>query len=89
MAVTTVQVPMDTELNERFSEVCHSLGMTVGGAFNIFARQMVQDHGFPLGFRLPEEPNEESMKAIEDIEKGRNVEHFDSAQDALASLGLV
>lgn len=89
MATTTVLVPIDIELNEQLNEVCQSLGLTVGGAFDIFARQMVQDHGFPVGFRLPEKPNEETLKAIEDLETGRNVERFDSAHEALASLGLV
>ena len=51
---------------------------------------MEQDHGFPIGFRLPEpsEPNEETEKAMGDIEAGRNIERFDSIHAALASLGV-
>ena len=88
MTTTTVEIPMDIELNKRMNDVCRSLGISVGTAFNVFARQMVQDRGFPSGIRINEEPNEESLKAIEDIEAGR-AERFDSAQEALASLGLV
>ena len=90
MTTTTVEIPMDIELNKQLTEVCHSIGMTVGGAFNLFALQMVQARGLPLEMKdHREEPNEETLKAITDIEAGRNVERFDSAEEALASLGLV
>ena len=44
MALTTVNIPMDSELKADMEAVCKELGMDMTTAFTIFAVKMAREH---------------------------------------------
>ena len=69
MAQTNVNIRMDVETKKAFDLFCEEIGLSVSSAFNIFAKTVVREHRIP--FELTTEiPNEETIKAIENVRKG-------------------
>ena len=69
MAMTNVNIRMDADTKRQFELFCNEIGMTVSTAMNIFARTVVREHRIP--FELAAEvPNEETIRAIENVRNG-------------------
>ena len=69
---TNVNFRMDKNLKIRFEKVCNELGLSMSTAFTVFAKTMVRQQRVPFDISL-EVPNEETLKSIENIEKGKNL----------------
>lgn len=72
MEQTSVKVPMDQADEMMFNEICKQLGMSMSTAFNIFAKAVIRQGGFPFELNL-ERPNAETLEAIEDVNHERNL----------------
>lgn len=74
MAQTNVNVNirMDNADKQLFGEICDQLGMTMSTAFNVFAKAVIRQGGFPFELNL-ERPNDETLEAIEDVNLGRDL----------------
>ena len=69
MAMTNVNIRMDADTKRQFELFCNEIGMTVSTAMNIFAKTVVREHRIP--FELTAEvPNEETIRAIENVRNG-------------------
>ena len=72
MAQTNINIRMDEGLKQQFDWLCGELGLTMSGAFNIFAKTMVRQKRIPFEVSL-EIPNEETLAAMEDAKTGKNI----------------
>lgn len=64
----------------------NSVGMNMTTAFNIFAKTVVRQHGIPFPVAL-DTPNAETLAAIEDVNKRRNMRGpFNSVQALMEDL---
>ena len=69
MANTNINIRMDSDLKKQFEAFCADMGMTMTTAFNVFARKAVREYRIPFEIS-GEMPNDETIKALEDAEKG-------------------
>lgn len=72
MEQTSINIQMAQADEMMFKEICEQLGMTMATAFNIFAKAVIRQGGFPFELNL-ERPNAETLEAIEDVNLGRNL----------------
>ncbi|MBQ5348847.1 MAG: type II toxin-antitoxin system RelB/DinJ family antitoxin [Phascolarctobacterium sp.] len=83
---TNVNFRMDKNLKIRFEKVCNELGLSMSTAFTVFAKTMVRQQRVPFDISL-EVPNEETLKSIENIEKGKNLsKRFTSVEELMEDL---
>jgi DNA-damage-inducible protein J len=83
---TNVNFRMDKNLKIRFEKVCNELGLSMSTAFTVFAKTMVRQQRVPFDISL-EIPNEETLKSIENIEKGKNLsKRFTSVEELMEDL---
>lgn len=48
----TVSVRIDRDVKEQFEKVCHSIGLNISDAINIFARKVVTEQAIPFDVKL-------------------------------------
>ncbi len=83
---TNVNFRMDKNLKMQFEKICNDLGLSMSTAFTVFAKTMVRQQRVPFDISL-EVPNEETLKSIENIEKGRNLsKRFTSVEELMEDL---
>jgi len=63
-----IRIRVDSDLKDTASKLYEQLGINLTDAINIFLRQSVNRNGLPFNMVL--DPNAETIKAIEDAEKG-------------------
>lgn len=86
MAQTNINIRMDENLKKDFDRMCGELGLNMTTAFNIFAKTVVRQHGIPFPVAL-DIPNAETMAAIEDVNKRRNLRGpFNNVQELMEDL---
>lgn len=72
-----VSVRMDNETKIEFEKFCKEVGLSISGAFNLFAKKVVRERRIPFDISI-EDPfySEENQKIlesrIEDMKKGIN-----------------
>lgn len=69
MAASVVQIRMDSELRDSASKTFEELGLDLPTAIRIFLKKSVAVRGLPFDVRY-EVPNEETRRAIENVERG-------------------
>ncbi len=83
---TNVNFRMDKNLKMQFEKICNDLGLSMSTAFTVFAKTMVRQQRVPFDISL-EVPNEETLKSIENIEKGKNLsKRFTSVEELMDDL---
>ena len=86
MAQTNINIRMDENLKRDFNKMCGELGMNMTTAFNIFAKTVVRQQGIPFPIVL-DTPNSETLAAIEDVNRRRNLRGpFNSVQALMEDL---
>lgn len=81
-----VNFKLDEDVKKKLEYVCSELGLTLSGAFTIFAKKVAREKRIPFELRL-DEPNEETCAAIEAAEKGEDMYGpFDSVSELMESL---
>lgn len=72
-----VSVRMDNATKKEFEKFCNDVGLSISGAFNLFAKKVVREHRIPFEISS-EDPfySEENQKLLEkriaDMKKGIN-----------------
>lgn len=83
---TNVNIRMDKNLKMQFEKLCDELGLSMSAAFTVFAKTMVRQQRIPFDVAL-EVPNEETLKSMENIEKGQNLsKRFTSVRELMEDL---
>ena len=83
---TNVNFRMDKNLKLQFEKLCDDLGLSMSAAFTVFAKTMVRQQRVPFDIGL-EVPSEETLKSMENIEKGQNLsKRFTSVKELMEDL---
>ena len=83
---TNVNFRLDKNLKMQFEKLCDDLGLSMSAAFTVFAKTMVRQQRIPFDVSL-EVPNEETLKSMENIEKGQNLsKRFTSVRELMEDL---
>lgn len=86
MAQTNINIRMDDNLKQQFDCLCNELGLNMTTAFNIFAKTMVRQQKIPFEVAL-DVPNAETLAAIDDVNRGRNLsKSFHSVAELMEDL---
>lgn len=86
MAQTNINIRIDENLKKQFDELCSELGLTMTSAFNIFAKTVVRLQKIPFELSL-NTPNEETLKAIDDVNNNRNLYGpYDTVDEAMKAM---
>ena len=65
MAQINVRIRMDEELKREFDNLCNCLGLTVTGAFNVFAKTAVRRQKIPFEISM-DIPNVKTAAVLEE-----------------------
>lgn len=86
MASVNINVRVDENLKKTTENIFDELGLNMSVAINIFLKQVVREQGIPFELKL-EQPNAETIAAIEDVRNGRNlVGPFNSVAELMEDL---
>lgn len=88
MSTSTVNlnIRMEKNLKEQLDELCKELGLTTSTAINIFARAMVRKQALPFKLSL-DAKNKKTLKAIQNVEAGKNLSRkFKSVDELMEDL---
>ncbi|WP_088228289.1 type II toxin-antitoxin system RelB/DinJ family antitoxin [Desulfosporosinus sp. FKB] len=69
---TNLNIRVDEELKRKAEAIFAELGLNMSTAINIFLRYSVRYGGIPFDLRI-EQPNAETLAAIDDINNNRNM----------------
>lgn len=78
-----VRARIDPATKEAAEDVFAKLGLSPSEAVRLFYRQVELYQGFPFELRIP---NEETVRAIRDLDERRDLTSFDSLEAFKASL---
>ena len=91
MANANLSIRVDKETKEKANELFNKFGLTMTTAVNMFLKTAIRENRIPFELKLEEEPNEVTMKAIEEerrIAKDDNVKGYNSIEDLRKALGV-
>ena len=75
MQTINVTFRMDKNDKVRFEQIISDMGLNLSSAFNVFAKAVIRENAIPFTLQGKSEiPNDETIRAIENIEKGINLE---------------
>ena len=81
----TLSVRTNKGLKEKVGKISDPLGLNHSTAINMYYRLILAQRGIPFEVKLP---NKTTLKAMEDLEKGKNSERFDTAEELFEDLGI-
>lgn len=83
---TNLNIRVDEDLKRRAEAIFSELGLNMSTAMNIFLRYSVRYGGIPFELRI-ENPNAETLTAIDDVNNNRNLSKtFDSVKELMEDL---
>lgn len=82
----TLHIRVEPSVKQKAEETLNELGLSISDAINVFLRQVILNDGIPFEIRKPK-LNQESIEAIEDAKKGKNLSKtFDSVDEMFEEL---
>ena len=83
---TNLNIRIDEDLKRKAEAVFSELGLNLSTVMNIFLRYSVRYGGIPFDLRI-ENPNAETLSAIDDVNNNRNMSKtFDSVNSLMEDL---
>ncbi len=82
---STITARIDAELKADVQHVFAELGLTSAQAITLFFRLVKLNRGLPFAIKIP---TSETLKAFEDVDHGRELVTFDTAEDLYKDLGI-
>ena len=52
MSTTAISIRLDSDIKERFDQLCKEFGLSTNAAFNLFARTVVREEAIPFPISL-------------------------------------
>lgn len=94
-ATATIAFRVKPEIKKRADALFARLGMTTSTGMNVLLMQTLDHRGFPFAIMVPdaamtaktakdstgERPNEETLRAIDDLDSGRNLSRYATFDD--------
>ena len=82
----TLHIRIEPSVKQKAEETLNELGLSIADAINVFLRQVILNDGIPFEIRKPKF-NKETIEAIEDAKKGKNLSKtFDSVDEMFEEL---
>ena len=86
MAKVSTNITIDAEVKKQAQELFADLGLDLSTAINIYLKKALAEQGIPFEVKR-EIPNEETAKAIADVENGEDLHGpFDSIEALMEAL---
>ncbi len=82
-STATVKVKIEPELKNEVEKIFQKLGLTPMEAINLFYRMVKLEKTLPFEAKIP---NDETLQAIEDAEKRKNLTECDDINDLMRKL---
>lgn len=82
---TSVNVRTTEDVKKNAEIILNGLGLNISSAVNLFLKQVINYRGIPFDLRLP---NEETLKAMDDIENSRNLDSADTVEGMFEKIGV-
>jgi DNA-damage-inducible protein J len=82
----TLTVRLDPMLKKQTEQVLSEMGLTPSQAITLFYYQVKNQRALPFEIRLPKQPNEETLQAMNDLKERRNTTTFKNVDDLIADL---
>jgi len=79
----TLHSRIDKKTKDSAEKILAAIGINHSEAINLFYRQIVLRRGIPFSLEIP---NEETLKAIEELESGKKVKSFKTVKKLFADL---
>lgn len=86
MSNVSMNIRMDKDIKKEAQALFSEFGLDMTTAINIFLRQSIREHRIPFELTL-HVPNKETLKAMEDVEKGIGMSKtFESVDELMEDL---
>lgn len=82
---TTVRARLEPALKEETELILEQLGLSTTEAIRIFFRQIKLQRGMPFDLKLP---NEDTVRAIEEAQKGNQLTSYNSPEKLFDELDI-
>ncbi len=69
MAKVSTNITIDAETKTKAQALLADFGMDLSTAVNVFLKQMIYEGSFPFMIKRGEEPNEETLAAIREVQQ--------------------
>lgn len=82
----TLHIRVKPIVKQKAEETLNDLGLTITEAVNVFLNQVILNDGLPFEIKKPRY-NQETIKAMEDTKKGKNLSKtFDTVDEMFEEL---
>ena len=82
----TLHIRIEPSVKQRAEKTLNDLGLSITDAINVFLNQVILHDGIPFEIRKPRF-NQETIQAIEDTKKGKNLSKtFDNVNEMFKEL---
>jgi DNA-damage-inducible protein J len=85
MGGVAMTLRIDKDIKDEATKYLAQLGLNASEATRLFLHNVVLHKGLPFELKVP---NKETIKAIKDVESGKNVEKFGNSKEMFDSLGI-
>ena len=82
----TLTIRLDPALKKQTEKVLSEMGLTPSQAITLFYHQVKHQRALPFEIRLPKQPNEETLQAMDDLKKRHNTKTFKDVNELIADL---
>ncbi len=82
--MATITIRVDEKVKKEAEELFHEMGLNMSTAMNIFLKRCILEEGIPFELKVP---NKKTLKALDDINKGKGLsKEFDSIKELMEDL---
>lgn len=87
MAQVDLIIKTDEEVKKEFNSICEKSGMDMSVVINLFMKAIIREQRIPFDLAL--NPNKETIEAIEDVKKGKNLSKtFNNFEEMMEDLDV-
>jgi len=77
---STLTIRLEPTLKKQTEEILDDLGLTPSQAITLFFKQIRYQRGLPFEVSLPREPNEETLRALEETRDATKLPKVESVE---------
>lgn len=85
MRTAMINVRTDPEVKEKVTAILKRIGITTSEAINLFLNRVIMERGIPFDVKIP---NDETIKAMEDVGNNRNLTEYETVDEMFKDLGI-
>ena len=82
--MATITIRVDEKVKKEAEELFHEMGLNMSTAMNIFLKRCILEEGIPFELKVP---NKKTLKALDDINKGKGLsKEFNNIKELMEDL---